>query len=49
MPAHQRGFLSEVGTIAGDHDLSGNLTLAAFTSQAIDQAVAGTHLARFQY
>lgn len=49
MPADQRSFLSEVRTIAGDDDLSGNLTLAAFTSQAVGQAAAGTYLASFQY
>ncbi|GAH60425.1 unnamed protein product [marine sediment metagenome] len=49
MPTDQRRFLSKVRTITGDYDLSGNLALAAFTSQAIDTAPAGTHMALFQY
>ncbi|MCK4368780.1 MAG: hypothetical protein KAV68_03845 [Dehalococcoidales bacterium] len=38
-----------MGTITGDYDLGGNLTLAALASQAIDTTVAGANLALFQY
>ena len=49
VPAHQRCFFPEVRTVAGNHDLAGNVALSAFTGQTIDPAVTGAQAALFQY
>jgi len=49
MPADQGGFLPEVGAIAGNYNLPGNLALALFTSQAINPAAARAYPALLQY
>ena len=48
MPTYQGCLFTKVGPMAGNHDLSGDMTLPAFTSQSINATVSGTQVALFK-
>ncbi len=45
---YKRCLLSEVGPIARDHDLAGDMALATFTSQTVNPAMARAQTALFE-
>jgi len=49
MLTYQGCFFSKVRTMAGNYNLPGDMTLAAFASQTINPAMTRTEVAFLQY
>ena len=49
MPANQGTFLPEVGAVAGDHYLLGEVALTPFAGETVDTTVTGTEVTRPKY